>query len=224
MQHSDKQKRLRIFFTGVGGQGTLTATTLLARTALDAGQEVVAGEVHGMAQRGGVVESVLLLGGWRSPKLDLGEADILLGFEPLETLRGLPYLRPGGVIFSSRDPMPPLSVSLGMAAYPSMEEIEQKSRAVASQCHFLACRELGIQAGAAQAGNTVLLAAVCASGLRPSVSTPSRPPSKNTCPPSCRPPTSRLWNSVRPPCICNSSMARVVLLRGGPPHLRCRCP
>ena len=155
MQHSDKQKRLRIFFTGVGGQGTLTATTLLARTALDAGQEVVAGEVHGMAQRGGVVESVLLLGGWRSPKLDLGEADILLGFEPLETLRGLPYLRPGGVIFSSRDPMPPLSVSLGMAAYPSMEEIEQKSR------------ELGIQAGAAQAGNTVLLAAVCASGLLP---------------------------------------------------------
>ena len=150
MQHSDKQKRLRIFFTGVGGQGTLTATTLLARTALDAGQEVVAGEVHGMAQRGGVVESVLLL-----------------GFEPLETLRGLPYLRPGGVIFSSRDPMPPLSVSLGMAAYPSMEEIEQKSRAVASQCHFLACRELGIQAGAAQAGNTVLLAAVCASGLLP---------------------------------------------------------
>lgn len=103
----------------------------------------------------------------RSPKLDLGEADILLGFEPLETLRGLPYLRPGGVIFSSRDPMPPLSVSLGMAAYPSMEEIEQKSRAVASQCHFLACRELGIQAGAAQAGNTVLLAAVCASGLLP---------------------------------------------------------
>ena len=59
MQHSDKQKRLRIFFTGVGGQGTLTATTLLARTALDAGQEVVAGEVHGMAQRGG---SVILSG------------------------------------------------------------------------------------------------------------------------------------------------------------------
>ena len=120
-----------------------------------------------MAQRGGVVESVLLLGGWRSPKLDLGEADILLGFEPLETLRGLPYLRPGGVIFSSRDPLPPLSVSLGMAAYPAMEEIEQKSRAVAGQCHFLACRELGLQAGAAQAGNTVLLAAVCASGLLP---------------------------------------------------------
>ena len=75
------QKRMRIYFTGVGGQGTLTATTLLSRAALDAGLDLVAGEVHGMAQRGGVVESVLLLGGWRSPKLDPGEADIILGFE-----------------------------------------------------------------------------------------------------------------------------------------------
>ena len=64
MKAHDKQKRMRIYFTGVGGQGTLTATTLLARTALQAGLDVVAGEVHGMAQRGGVVESVLLLGGW----------------------------------------------------------------------------------------------------------------------------------------------------------------
>ena len=102
MKAHDKQKRMRIYFTGVGGQGTLTATTLLARTALQAGLDVVAGEVHGMAQRGGVVESVLLLGGWRSPKLDFGEADVLLGFEPLETLRGLPYLRPG--VFQQRSP------------------------------------------------------------------------------------------------------------------------
>ena len=158
---------LRIYILGVGGQGNVLASKMIGEAALSMGVPVLMSETHGMAQRGGVVESVLLLGGWRSPKLDLGEADILLGFEPLETLRGLPYLRPGGVIFSSRDPMPPLSVSLGMAAYPSMEEIEQKSRAVASQCHFLACRELGIQAGAAQAGNTVLLAAVCASGLLP---------------------------------------------------------
>ena len=138
---TDKQKRMRIYFTGVGGQGTLTATTLLARTALDAGLEVVAGEVHGMAQRGGVVESVLLLGGWRSPKLDLGEADVLLGFEPLETLRGLPYLRAGGAVFSSADPLPPLSVSLGGARYPSPEEVEAQTRRVAGQCQFVPCRE-----------------------------------------------------------------------------------
>ena len=157
MKAHDKQKRMRIYFTGVGGQGTLTATTLLARTALQAGLDVVAGEVHGMAQRGGVVESVLLLGGWRSPKLDFGEADLLLGFEPLETLRGLSYLRP----------LPPVSVSLGQASYPDMAHIKEQTRLVAGQCRFIPCRELGLQAGSAQSGNTVLLSAVCASGVLP---------------------------------------------------------
>ena len=167
MKTQEMQKRMRIFFTGVGGQGTLTATTLMARTALEAGLDVVAGEVHGMAQRGGVVESVMLLGGWRSPKLDLGEADVMLGFEPLETLRGLPYLKKGGAVFSSSDPMPPLSVSLGKADYPPLSRIEASVREVAGLCHSIPCRELGIQAGSVQSGNTVLLSAVCASGVLP---------------------------------------------------------
>ncbi len=163
----DKQKRIRIYFTGVGGQGSLTATSLLARTALYAGCDVVAGEVHGMAQRGGVVESVCLLGGWRAPKLDFGEADLMLGFEPLETLRGLPYLRSDGVVFSSSDPMPPVGVNLGVETYPSIDEIKAKVGAASRASHFLPCRELGEKAGAVQAGNTVLLAAVCASGILP---------------------------------------------------------
>ncbi len=162
-----QQKKLRIYFTGVGGQGSLTATALLARTALFAGVDVVAGEIHGMAQRGGVVESVLLLGGWRSPKLQHGEADLILGFEPLETLRGLPYLRRGGTVFSSADPLPPVGVALGRERYPSLDEIRERVSAAAKEAHFLPCRELGIRAGAVQAGNTVLLAAVCASGLLP---------------------------------------------------------
>ena len=120
-----------------------------------------------MAQRGGVVESVMLLGGWRSPKLDYGEADVLLGFEPLETLRALPYLQPGGAIFSSSDPLPPLSVALGKAEYPDMQHIMEKARQVAGQCHFVPCRELGLQAGSVQSGNTVLLSVVCASGVLP---------------------------------------------------------
>lgn len=162
--------RIRIYMTGVGGQGTLTATTLLARTALDQGLEVVAGEVHGMAQRGGVVESVVLLGGWQAPKLGYGEADVLLGFEPLETLRGLPYLAPRGKILSSLDPLPPLSVAMGKDAYPDIEGpqgIRARAEAAASQSWFLPCRELGAQAGSVQSGNTVLLGALCATGLVP---------------------------------------------------------
>ncbi len=78
---------------------------------------------------------------------DLGEADVLLGFEPLDTLRALPYLQPGGAIFSSSDPLPPLSVALGKAEYPDMAHIMEKARKVAGQCHFVPCRELGLQAG-----------------------------------------------------------------------------
>jgi len=89
---------MRIFLAGVGGQGTLTATNLLALMALDKNIPVTSGEIHGMAQRGGIVESTLLLGGYLSPKIDHGEADIILGFEPLETLRALIYLKKGGTI------------------------------------------------------------------------------------------------------------------------------
>lgn len=160
-------KRIRIYMTGVGGQGTLTATTLLARVALDEGLCVVAGEVHGMAQRGGVVESVVLLGGWQSPKLDHGEADILLGFEPLETLRGLPYLAHGGFVFSSTDFLPPLTVSLGKDVLPSLDDVKNAVNKVAGKSCFMACRAMGLQAGSVQCGNTVLLGAVCASGLLP---------------------------------------------------------
>ncbi|MDR3358069.1 MAG: 2-oxoacid:acceptor oxidoreductase family protein [Desulfovibrio sp.] len=167
MEECTARQRLRIYFTGVGGQGTLTATTLLAGAAMIAGLDVVAGEVHGMAQRGGVVESVVLLGGWRSPRVDFGEADVLLGFEPLETLRGLPYLRLGGAVFSSSDPLPPVGVSLGQAQYPELAVIEEKIRQIAGLCKFLPCRELGLAAGSAQSGNTALLGAACAAGALP---------------------------------------------------------
>lgn len=161
------KQRLRIYMTGVGGQGTLTATTLLARVALDQGLEVVAGEVHGMAQRGGVVESVVLLGGWQSPKLNHGEADLLLGFEPLETLRALPYLAPQGVVFSSTDFLPPLDVSLGKDVLPSLDSVKQAVSQAASKAYYIPCRSLGLQAGSVQCGNSVLLGALCASGLVP---------------------------------------------------------
>jgi indolepyruvate ferredoxin oxidoreductase beta subunit len=153
--------------TGVGGQGTLTATTLLGKIALDRGFEVVSGEVHGMAQRGGVVESALLIGGWRSPRISFGEADLLLGFEPLETLRALPYLTPGGRIFSSSDPLPPIGVALQKERYPNPDELQTAIRAVANNALFLPCQRLGHEAGSIQSGNSALLGAVCAAGALP---------------------------------------------------------
>ncbi len=160
-------KGTAVFMTGVGGQGTLTATTLLAEAALARGVDVVAGEVHGMAQRGGVVESTLLLGGRRSPRIAHGEADILLGFEPLETLRALPYLAPGGRVFSSSEGLPPIGVALRKETYPDMDALRAEVEAASAGALFLPCRSLGLEAGSEPAGNTALLGALCASGLLP---------------------------------------------------------
>lgn len=159
--------RLRIYLTGVGGQGTLTATTLLSRTILDQGIPVVSGEIHGMAQRGGVVESTILMGGWISPGICHGEADILLGFEPLETLRAFPYLAPGGAVLSATDFVPPPGVNNGRETLPALDDIIRQTRAVAGKSWFLPIHSLGRQAGARQSGNTALLGALCAGGLLP---------------------------------------------------------
>jgi indolepyruvate ferredoxin oxidoreductase beta subunit len=159
--------RIRIFLTGVGGQGTLTATTLLASTALAQGMPVVSGEIHGMAQRGGVVESAVLIGGYTSPRVNHGEADIILGFEPLETIRALPYLAPGGLVLSSSDAIPPVSVSSGGESYPELEYIRETVNKLAKQSWFVPCRELGTRAGSSQSGNTALLGAACAAGVLP---------------------------------------------------------
>lgn len=159
--------RLRIFFTGVGGQGTVTATRLLAQAALDEGLSVVSGEVHGMAQRGGIVESTVLMGGYVNPRIGHGEADVLLGFEPLETLRALPYLAPGGLVLSSTDPIPPLSVCCGRERSPEPQVIQDQIRACTPNAHFLPCQRLGVEAGSLQAGNLALLGALCALGRLP---------------------------------------------------------
>ncbi|MFP4629907.1 MAG: indolepyruvate oxidoreductase subunit beta [Desulfohalobiaceae bacterium] len=160
-------RALRIFLAGVGGQGTLTATVLLARVALDKNMQVTAGEIHGMAQRGGIVESSLLLGGFLGPKLSSGEADVLLGFEPLETLRALHYLKPGGLVLSSTDPTMPVAVSRGEESYPDLDYVRDRTRACAGQSYFLPCRELAARAGNVQSSNTVLLGAFCEAQASP---------------------------------------------------------
>jgi len=151
--------RLRIFLTGVGGQGTLTATTLLARTVMDENLPVTSGEIHGMAQRGGVVESTILIGGYMSPKIGLGEADVLLGFELLETLRALPMIAPEGTIIGNSQSVPPLSVSLGKMPYPELAYVREKAEKCAAKVAFVPCRTLAEQAGNLQSANTALLGA-----------------------------------------------------------------
>jgi len=159
--------RARIFLTGVGGQGTLTATTLLARTALDAGIPVTSGEIHGMAQRGGVVESTLLLGGYKSAIIAPGEADVILGFELLETLRALPMLKRGGHVVGNSESIQPVGVCLGRECYPPLDQVLDTARGFAARVVMIPCISLAEQAGTAKAANTVLLGAAAACGALP---------------------------------------------------------
>ncbi|MBF0408848.1 MAG: indolepyruvate oxidoreductase subunit beta [Candidatus Riflebacteria bacterium] len=108
-----------VILCGVGGQGTLLASNILAETALKSGFDVKKSEVHGMAQRGGSVVSQVKFGKEvRSPLIRKGEADILISFEQLEALRWADYTRPHGLIITSNQKILPMSVSAGNSKYP----------------------------------------------------------------------------------------------------------
>ena len=113
----------RIVVIGVGGQGNLLATNLLGEAALSLGMPVVASEIHGMAQRGGIVESAVLLGDISSPIISPGESDVFLSFEPLETLRGLSKCNRKTVVITNTRSMQPFTAALGQGVYPPLEEM-----------------------------------------------------------------------------------------------------
>ncbi|MGD2254110.1 MAG: indolepyruvate oxidoreductase subunit beta [Anaerolineales bacterium] len=92
-------QELKIVIAGIGGQGVVFATRLLARTAIIMGLPVVASETHGMSQRGGSVVSHLKIDGTQAPLIQRGTADMLLALDASEGLRNLPFVRSGGAVF-----------------------------------------------------------------------------------------------------------------------------
>ncbi|MBR1930317.1 MAG: indolepyruvate ferredoxin oxidoreductase subunit alpha [Lachnospiraceae bacterium] len=107
-----------IVMSGVGGQGTILASKLIATAAMNVGLPVKTAETIGMAQRGGSVFSHLRLGeGIYSPLLGPGEADLIIGFEPAEAVRMLPYLKKGGTVVTSTRPIMPVSAMIGASKY-----------------------------------------------------------------------------------------------------------
>jgi indolepyruvate ferredoxin oxidoreductase beta subunit len=137
-----------ILLCGVGGQGTLLASNLLAECAMEAGYDVKKSEIHGMAQRGGSVVSHVRFGERIcSPIIRKGECDILLAFEELEALRWTEYLKPGGLVISNAQNILPMSVSAGKARYPQhiTETLAKISADVISVDAIGKARELGNQ-------------------------------------------------------------------------------
>ena len=160
-------ERQRILFTGVGGQGTLLASRLLGEAAMAENMDVCVSEVHGMAQRGGVVESTVMLGGIAGPIISDGEADVLVSFEPLETVRALVKCSRRSVIVTNTVPIEPFTVKLGQAEYPDIDHWIGFMRDNYAKVKALDADSLAKEAGTAKAVNVVLLGTLSASGVLP---------------------------------------------------------
>lgn len=149
-------KPVDVLMVGVGGQGTILASRVLAQAALETGYDIKVSEIHGMAQRGGSVVTQVRLGEKVfSPLIPEGGADVVLAFEKLEGLRLLPYLKPGGSIIINEQEIPPVPVLVGAAEYPA--GIVEYIRSTAPD--VVAVNALGIaeKCGNPKAANVVLL-------------------------------------------------------------------
>lgn len=146
-----------VMLAGVGGQGTILAADVLAKVAAKAGLDVKLSEVHGMAQRGGSVDTTVRFGSEVfAPITDPGCADHLVAFELTEAARALTYLKPGGRLLVNSRTIDPLPVLIGAVAAP--EGIE--GRLADEGAVFLDAEELACEAGSPKSANVVLLGAL----------------------------------------------------------------
>ncbi|MBF0499023.1 MAG: indolepyruvate oxidoreductase subunit beta [Candidatus Riflebacteria bacterium] len=145
-----------ILLCGVGGQGTLLASNILAETAMLAGFDVKKSEVHGMAQRGGSVVSHVRFGSVvHSPLIRKGECDLLLSFEELETLRWSVFLRPNGLVLMNAQRIMPMTVSGGEGIYP--DTISERLTKLPARVHAVDALGKARELGNSKCVNVVLL-------------------------------------------------------------------
>jgi indolepyruvate ferredoxin oxidoreductase beta subunit len=147
---------------GVGGQGTILASNVLADVALRAGFDVKKSEVHGMAQRGGSVNTHVRWDAERvySPLIGLGEADFLLAFEEAEALRYAEYLKRGGMAVVNKHTIEPITVTSGGAYYPTEEELFTVYAEITDHFHLVPGTGIARKLGNVRAANVVLLGAL----------------------------------------------------------------
>lgn len=158
---------------GTGGQGVITAARLLTEFAVRHGHHVLSRQLHGMAQRGGAVQSAVMIDCGISPAIGRAGADFVLGLEPVETARALPLMTARTVVFMNTTPVIPFVLAQnyvldeGTVDYPSIEKLSASIREVTSRLVTLDASVLAKQAGSIRALNVVLLGCLFGSGLLP---------------------------------------------------------
>jgi indolepyruvate ferredoxin oxidoreductase beta subunit len=150
-----------VLIVGVGGQGVLLASRVIGEAAMRECQEVVMSEVHGMAQRGGSVSAAVRFGkGALSPLVPKAGADLILGFEPVETYRALTYAKQGTVVVTDVNPIVPMTVTSGNEKYPEVGELLSAMRKSGLKVISLDATQAAEEAGARVTVNSVLIGAV----------------------------------------------------------------
>lgn len=148
-----------VVLAGVGGQGILLASEILAKAAMIAGNDVKTNEVHGMAQRGGSVLAQIRYGKKvYSPLVARGTARVLCALEQIEALRYSDYLAPGGLVVVNSQTITPVTVSMGAAKYP--QDVETKLRSVFPRLIYFDASQKAVEVGDLRAANVILLGAL----------------------------------------------------------------
>ena len=154
----------RLIMVAVGGQGNLLASKVLGEAALISGIPMRMSEIHGMAQRGGVVESAIVFGDAESSIISDGEADILLGFEPSETLWAMNRCSKKTKVITNTTPLPPFTVAIGQGVYPAIDDIASLIQERTPDLIVFDAMKLAKKAGSAMTMNIVLVGALIQTG------------------------------------------------------------
>jgi indolepyruvate ferredoxin oxidoreductase beta subunit len=156
--------KFNILIAGVGGQGNLFASALLAKSAIRRGYWVLATETIGAAQRGGSVVSHLRVsdGMLYSPLIPDGQADYLVGFEPIELLRHIRKLSPDGRYILNMHPVLTVDCNMGLDHYPTPSEIVDALTRLNLQGHVFNATEAADEIGDPLLMNMVMIGALCA--------------------------------------------------------------
>lgn len=154
-----------IVLCGVGGQGIVLAAKLLAAAAMENGLNVMSAETIGMAQRGGSVFSFVKIGdAVDTPMMGNGTADLIIGFEPGEAVRVLPYLKAGGTVITSDRPVIPVSASLHPESYQASSMITYLQKTV-PDLHVINTRQAVEELQSDKVLNVLMLGAVAETGV-----------------------------------------------------------
>jgi indolepyruvate ferredoxin oxidoreductase beta subunit len=159
-----RKENFDIIIAGVGGQGNILASRIIADAAIEAGYHVTIGETFGMSQRGGSVASHLRFAQKvYGPLIPEGTADLVIGLEPLEALRyATTYLKQGGVIVTSSHRVLPSE-----GDYPELSRIYEFSKKIAAKLYSLDAGKLAKEAGDILSSNIVMIGAACGVGVIP---------------------------------------------------------